>query len=276
MIGAKSVFATRHGLVIAAAVIVAACQTTTIKAPAVQPGDAGTDAVNQTNVWFENFEKEAPTPNSPLIKLQNQIWRDKPQYQALAGAKHLKEVRMRYAALAKCPGGLGPVEVDAKVDVSFVVGLDGRVEDARVIWSSDEGFNQAALDAIRQDVFIPALGPTGAERAMYVMPYHFTKTGSWGGPKKPFPKIDPKNPPHIGEAYYPTESVRLHEKGTCKVSVTVTADGKIQNIKLTESSGYPRLDKACLDAFADGGLLPATVDGKPIDMTVELPISWLP
>jgi protein TonB len=93
-------------------------------------------------------------------------------------------------------------------------------------------------------------------------------------PVKPWPKVDPKNPPHIGEAYYPAESVRLGEKGKCKVSVTVTADGKIRNIKLTESTGYPRLDQACLKALAHGGLLPATVDGKPIDMTVEIPIVW--
>jgi TonB family protein len=114
-----------------------------------------------------------------LVKLQNQIWSDKPQYAALAGAKHLKEVRMTHSALAKCPRGLGPDEVDAKVDVSFVVGLDGRVEDARVIWSSDERFNPAALEAIRQDAFIPATGPIGAERAMYVRAYHFTKAGAY-------------------------------------------------------------------------------------------------
>jgi TonB family protein len=179
MISRTSAFATRHGLVIATATILAACQATSIDAPKVRPTNAETDAVKQTNVWFENFEKQAPTPDSPVVKLQNQIWRDKPQYAALAGAKHLKEVRMTYAALAKCPGGLGPGEVDAKVDVSFVVGLDGRVEDARVIWSSDERFNPAALEAIQQDAFIPAMGPIGAERAMYVRPYHFTKTGAY-------------------------------------------------------------------------------------------------
>jgi TonB family protein len=94
-------------------------------------------------------------------------------------------------------------------------------------------------------------------------------------PVKPWPKVDLTNPPHIGEAYYPAESKRLGEQGKCKVSVTVTAGGKIRNIKLTESTGYPRLDQACIKAFVHGGLLPATVDGKPIDMTIEIPIAWV-
>jgi TonB family protein len=179
MICKESAFATRCTLAIATATILAACQTPSIKPPDAPLASAGTDAVERSNLWFENYEKQAPAPDLLVVKLQNDIWRDKPQYAGLAGAKHLKEVRMTYAALANCPGGLGPGAVDAKVDVSFVVGLDGRVEDARVIWSSDERFNPAALEAIRQDTFTPAMGHRGAERAMYVRPYHFTQAGAY-------------------------------------------------------------------------------------------------
>jgi TonB family protein len=175
MIAGESVFVTRHGLAIAI-LFLTACQTSTNN---IQPTNRGTDAVKQTNVWLENYEKQGPTPNSRVDMLQKEIWRDKPQYAALAGARHVKEVRMTYAAPGKCPGGLRPGEVDAKVDVSFVVGLDGRVEDARVIWSSDDRFNAAALEAMRQDTFIPAMGPNGVERAMYVKPYHFTTAGAY-------------------------------------------------------------------------------------------------
>jgi TonB family protein len=94
-------------------------------------------------------------------------------------------------------------------------------------------------------------------------------------PVKPSPKVDLNNPPHIGEAYYPAASKRLGEQGKCKVSMLVTADGKIHDIKLTESSGFPRLDQACLKAFAHGGLLPAIVDGKPVDMPTEKSIVWM-
>jgi TonB family protein len=88
------------------------------------------------------------------------------------------------------------------------------------------------------------------------------------------PKLDPHNPPHIGFKYYPIESRRLHEQGVCKVKMSVGADGAIRDIKLTLSTGFARLDDACLQAFAQGGLLPAIVDGKPIDASIEIPITW--
>ena len=87
-------------------------------------------------------------------------------------------------------------------------------------------------------------------------------------------KVDPKNLPRIGRNYYPIESVRLHEEGLCVVRVKVSASGDAQTLSLTHSTGFARLDQACLDAFNAGGLLPATVNGVAVDSTAELPIAW--
>jgi len=64
-------------------------------------------------------------------------------------------------------------------------------------------------------------------------------------------RADPAHPVHIGENY-PAESKRRHEEGVCKVQLTVTADGAIRDVNLTKSTGFPRLDQACLDVFAHG------------------------
>jgi TonB family protein len=58
------------------------------------------------------------------------------------------------------------------------------------------------------------------------------------------------------------------------VKLTVAADGAVRDVTLTKSTGYPRLDQACLDAFIHGGLLAATQDGKPVTTTLEIPIIW--
>jgi TonB family protein len=58
------------------------------------------------------------------------------------------------------------------------------------------------------------------------------------------------------------------------VKLTVTADSAVRDVSLTESTGNPRLDQACREALAHGGLLPATQDGKPITTTLEIPITW--
>jgi protein TonB len=88
------------------------------------------------------------------------------------------------------------------------------------------------------------------------------------------PRMDPRHPLKIGEDYYPDASKRANEEGRCVVTVTVAVDGRITNEAIQTSSGFPRLDEACLKGVHGQRLLPATEDGKPIEKTVSLPIVW--
>src|ERR1700684_927470 len=85
---------------------------------------------------------------------------------------------------------------------------------------------------------------------------------------------DPKHPLHIGEDYYPDASKRANEEGRCIVQVTVTADGRITNETIQQTSGFPRLDEACLKGVHGQHMKPATEDGKPVETTASLPIRW--
>jgi protein TonB len=58
------------------------------------------------------------------------------------------------------------------------------------------------------------------------------------------------------------------------VTVTVAADGRITNAAIQQSSGFPRLDEACLKGVKDQRMKPATEDGKPVETTAALPIVW--
>ncbi len=87
-------------------------------------------------------------------------------------------------------------------------------------------------------------------------------------------KMDPKHPLKIGEDYYPDASKRANEEGRCTVQVTVAADGKITNETIQTSSGFPRLDEACLKGVHGQRVIPATEDGKPVEKTVSIPIVW--
>jgi periplasmic protein TonB len=86
--------------------------------------------------------------------------------------------------------------------------------------------------------------------------------------------MDPKHPLKIGEDYYPDASKRAGEEGRCIVTVTVAADGRITNAAIQQSSGFPRLDEACLKGVKDQHMKPATEDGKPVETTAALPIVW--
>jgi protein TonB len=87
-------------------------------------------------------------------------------------------------------------------------------------------------------------------------------------------RLDPAYPPRLGDAYYPPESKRLSEQGRCLLNVTVQADGSTRDVSLVQSSGYPRLDEACLHALFPGKFIPATENGKPVEITVQIPIDW--
>jgi len=87
-------------------------------------------------------------------------------------------------------------------------------------------------------------------------------------------RVNPANPPLRLDVYYPAESRRLHEEGVCVVKITVNADASFGDMYLARSTGYPRLDEACLNAFHSGDFLPATEDGVPVTTTAEIPITW--
>ena len=87
-------------------------------------------------------------------------------------------------------------------------------------------------------------------------------------------RMDPEHPLKIGGRYYPPESLKAREQGRCIVSVTVGADGWLRDASIQQSTGYARMDQACLDAVAGGHFIPATENGKPIERTIALPIVW--
>jgi protein TonB len=88
------------------------------------------------------------------------------------------------------------------------------------------------------------------------------------------PRMDPRHPLKIGEDYYPDASKRANEEGTCFVKLTVAADGRITDQSIEKSSGFPRLDDACLKGVRGQRLMPATEDGKPVELTTVVPITW--
>ena len=89
------------------------------------------------------------------------------------------------------------------------------------------------------------------------------------------PRMDPAYPLKIDRYHYPPGSLRAREQGRCLVEVTIEADGRPMDAKILESSGYPRLDKACLDAFVGAHFIPAIENGAPIQKTISLPLTWM-
>lgn len=63
--------------------------------------------------------------------------------------------------------------------------------------------------------------------------------------------------------YYPAASKLCGEEGTVVISYCVSADGRVENVQVTISSGYARLDNAMLAWAGSDRHTPATVNGRP-------------
>ena len=73
---------------------------------------------------------------------------------------------------------------------------------------------------------------------------------------------------------YPRESREKGEEGRVVISLTIRADGMAADIKVVESSGYPRLDQAALEAVRNSTFIPATRFGLPIDSTKKIAFTF--
>jgi TonB family protein len=135
------------------------------------------EVVHQNNAKLAKEEQGVPDAPGTWHADDDQLrrlWHDKPQYVALVGVTHTKTIRIVSVAVPKYPYWEAWAKKRADVSISFIVGVDGRVEDARVYKSSDSRFDQPALEAVRHFIFVPAEGPSGrAEPAMECQPIHF-------------------------------------------------------------------------------------------------------
>ena len=73
---------------------------------------------------------------------------------------------------------------------------------------------------------------------------------------------------------YPRLAQRRNWQGKVLLSIRVTASGKIENIKLNQSSGYTILDKAAISSLTKVGELPQLVSLLPYDMNLTLPVIY--
>ena len=58
------------------------------------------------------------------------------------------------------------------------------------------------------------------------------------------------------------------------VRLLVNVDGYIRATQLLSSTGFERLNAACLSSFTDGRMIPATKEGKAVTSWYNLRVNW--
>lgn len=77
-----------------------------------------------------------------------------------------------------------------------------------------------------------------------------------------------------GVPMYPRSAVRTNATGTTVVAFLIGVDGKVQETKITRSSGHADLDQAALRSVTMCGFKAMLVDGKPAPAWVQSDFTW--
>jgi TonB family protein len=73
---------------------------------------------------------------------------------------------------------------------------------------------------------------------------------------------------------YPQEAITQGWEGVVKVRFTLTADGRIKDIDVAESSGYPLLDAAAILAIKDASPYPFPKDSQEGEIEIIVPVRY--
>ena len=92
-------------------------------------------------------------------------------------------------------------------------------------------------------------------------------------PKETPPRFEGPSLKNPAPVYSPV-SRQLGEKGRVTVLALISRDGLLQDAKIAESSGFPRLDVQAIDTVTAWKFEPATRDGKPVAGTVRIPLEF--
>ena len=65
---------------------------------------------------------------------------------------------------------------------------------------------------------------------------------------------------------YPAESARKREAGTTALTLCVTTEGRLVDVKLARSSGFQRLDEATIAWARNARFNPALINGDPVNV----------
>ncbi len=75
---------------------------------------------------------------------------------------------------------------------------------------------------------------------------------------------------------YPAHATQCQESGTAKVVLTITAEGRVSDVAIAQTTGFDDLDAAVAIQARKWRYLPATKDGTPTAVSVSITIPLAP
>ena len=156
---------------------------------------------------------------------------------------------------------------------------DGKLSEAKLMTSSGSDRSHKALDRLVRDRIINCQAKDISTKSLFLEVQWNFETGVGAHIVASPGSLDEMVPPRAeaGECAkpeYPIESKQNGEHGGVKLGFFVDEQGKVRSVKVMQTSGFPRLDKAAEDSIAKCKFRPATFRGKPSEIWLVAPFNW--
>jgi TonB family protein len=168
-----------------------------------------------------------------------------------------------------------------EVTVEFVIDAEGKVEDAKVLESNNPGFNDAALEAVRQWKFKPArMGEKPVStRVKQLIEFQLfggrdaysiekAKPAKGARPSVYEPDVLPK-PRGVKLPVYPYELLRNRTRGSAEVRMIIDERGRVYEVVVLKST-HPEFGLALAAAVQAYSFDPALKEGKPVASALQI------
>lgn len=73
---------------------------------------------------------------------------------------------------------------------------------------------------------------------------------------------------------YPALAVRRHQEGLVSLRVEINPSGQVTQVVLNQSSGFPLLDEAAIQAVKQWEFVPARIGSLPVESEIQVPIRF--
>ncbi len=112
--------------------------------------------------------------------------------------------------------------------------------------------------------------PTAGPRLL--TPPTTTPPGPGAGPRILEPEIDARYP--LTEPPYPVSEIRLGHEGTVLLALQILPNGRVGEVRIDKSSGFPKLDESAAREARKWRMKPGTSDGTAMSMWKRVPIKF--
>lgn len=174
-------------------------------------------------------------------------------------------------------------KLEGRVVVEFTVDAEGRVSEAAVSESTAEMFEEAALAAVRQWKFSPALAEGRPVECVMSVPIEFplAQLKQKRVPVAPADhlmprpaKLTPARAKHAPDPEYPAELEEKKLPGEVRLEFVVDVEGRVRAPRVLWAS-HPAFVEAALRAAEASSFEPARQGAKARETTARYPVSFV-